>query len=61
MSSAQPSIRPHSATHPVTAWCCFGSMLAAVTLLNFWLPFERTAFLGLIVIGAAALGPSTGK
>ena len=55
-SSAHPPIRPSSATHPVTAWCCVGSMLAAVTLLNFWRPFERTAYLGLIVIGAAALG-----
>jgi protein-S-isoprenylcysteine O-methyltransferase Ste14 len=56
MSSAQASIRPASATHPGTAWSCVGSMLAAVTLLNFWTPFERTAYLGLIVIGAAALG-----
>lgn len=56
MSSAQPSIRPPSATHPVTAWCCVGAMLAAVALLNSWTPFERTAYLGLIVIGAAALG-----
>jgi hypothetical protein len=56
MSSGQPSIRLPSATHPATQWCCVGAMLAAVTLLNFWTPFERTAYLGLIVIGAAALG-----
>jgi len=47
---------PVSATHPSTAWTCVGTMIAAVTLLNFWRPFGDIAHLALVVMGAAALG-----
>lgn len=48
--------RPVSATHAGVAWMGVITMLATVTLLNFWSPFEQITYLALLVIGAAAVG-----
>lgn len=47
---------PPSATHPAVGWIGAGSMLAAITVLNFWPPVHQIAYLALIVIGCSALG-----
>ena len=52
-SSAQ---LPPSATHAAVAWAGVATMLAAVTVLNFWPPFEQIAYLALVVMGCTAVG-----
>src|ERR1700734_1823929 len=51
-----PVTLPPSATHALVGWSGVAAMLAAVTVLNFWPPFEQIAYLALVVIGCAALG-----
>jgi protein-S-isoprenylcysteine O-methyltransferase Ste14 len=51
-----PVTLPSSATHAGVAWCGVATMLAAVTVVNFWPPFEQIAYLALVVMGCAALG-----
>jgi protein-S-isoprenylcysteine O-methyltransferase Ste14 len=46
---------PPSATHPAVSWAGVAGMLAAVTALNFWPPFQHIAYLGLVVIACNAL------
>jgi protein-S-isoprenylcysteine O-methyltransferase Ste14 len=47
---------PTSATHAAVAWTGVATMLAAVTVLNFWPPFEQIANLALLVMGCTAIG-----
>ena len=51
-----PVTLPPSATHAAVGWSGVAAMLAAVTVLNFWPPFEQIAYLALLVMGCAALG-----
>src|ERR1022692_3215985 len=52
----QPASLPTSATHAVVAWIGVGVMLGAVTVMNFWPPFEDIAYLALTVMACTALG-----